>query len=115
MNQVIESATNKAVNELKELVNDARTELITQLSKKVGKLSHSEEREVLALVCTPTKEESTGFVTKRTKVIIDELVGNAAKVAKPTNQQTNQQPTSKKSKQPMNRPSGLIDTNKGTS
>ena len=108
MNQVIESATNQAVKELKELVSEARETLIELLNGKVGKLSHSEEREVLALVCTPTNEKSTGYVTKRSKLIIDELVGVAAKKAKPTNQQSNQQ---KKPKQATT----LINTNKGNS
>ena len=104
MNQVIQSATAKAVQELKTIVNGAREALLESLAEKVGKLSHSEAREVLALVCNPTKEEATTFVTKRTKAIIDELVEVAAVKAKPAKEV-------KHVKQKTNKPS-LIDTNK---
>jgi predicted Zn-ribbon and HTH transcriptional regulator len=108
MNQVLQSAQEKAVLELKALVTTARDTLLDALNEKVVKLSHQEEQEVLALVLKPTNEQSTGYVTKRTKVIIDELVGVAAKKAKPTNQQSNQP---KKHKQATT----LINTNKGNS
>ena len=91
MNQVLQSAQERAALELKELVATARDTLLDALNENVVKLSHQEEQEVLALVLKPTNEQSTGYVTKRTKVIIDELVGVAAKKAKPTNQQSNQQ------------------------
>ena len=108
MNQVLQSAQERAALELKALVATARDTLLDALNENVVKLSHQEEQEVLALVLKPTNEQSTGYVTKRTKVIIDELVGVAAKKAKPTNQQSNQQ---KKPKQATT----LINTNKGNS
>lgn len=82
MQQIIDSATNKAVQELKSMINDARVSLIETLTEKVGKLTHSEEREVLKLVYSPTGEDQTVFVKKRTGLIIDKLVEEAAKPAK---------------------------------
>ena len=114
MKQVLQSATDKAVLELKELVSEARDTLLAALNTKVIKLSHIEEQEVLALVLKPTNEQVTGYVTKRTKVIIDELVGAAALKAKPTNQQSNQE-TNKPAKKQHKQASTLINTNKANS
>ena len=132
MNQVLQSAQERAALELKALVATARDTLLEALNEKVSKLSHQEEQEVLALVLKPTNEQSTGYVTKRTKVIIDELVGVAAKKAKPVKQPANQpvktmnDPTGKgeqqkeierlkKVRKTTIESSGLINTNKGNS
>lgn len=115
MNQVLQSAQEKAVLELKALVTTARDTLLDALNEKVVKLSHQEEQEVLALVLKPTNEQSTGYVTKRTKVIIDELVGVAAKKAKPAFEPVTNKPQKNKKISMQNPTTTLIDTNKGNS
>lgn len=84
MKQIIEGATQKAVIELKAMVRASREALIEALTNKVGKLSHSEERQLLGLILTPGGESKTTYVEKRVKLLIAQLLDDASvKVDKP--------------------------------
>lgn len=84
MKQIIEGATQKAVIELKAMVRASREGLIEALTNKVGKLSHSEERQLLGLVLSPSNEQNTIYVERRVKLLIAQLLDDAVvKLDKP--------------------------------